>query len=31
MKSGDPDCLSPITPIWVEPGNVKVRANSEFF
>ena len=31
VKSGDPNCLSPITPIWVEPGNVKVRANSEFF
>ena len=31
VKSGDPNSLSPITPVWVEPGNVKVRANSEFF
>ena len=31
VKSGDPNCLSPITPVWVEPGDVKVRAKSEFF
>lgn len=31
VKSGDPNCLSPITPIWVEPGTVYVRANAEFF
>lgn len=31
VQSGDPNCLSPITPVWVEPGNVQVRANSDFF
>ena len=31
VKSGDPECLSPITPVWVENGTVRVKANSEFF
>lgn len=31
VKSGDAECLSPITPVWVESGIVHVRANSEFF
>lgn len=31
VKSGDPECLSPITPVWVENGAVRVKANSEFF
>ncbi|MDY4044419.1 MAG: TlpA disulfide reductase family protein [Marinifilaceae bacterium] len=31
VKSGDPECLSPITPVWVERGTVRVKANSQFF
>lgn len=31
VKSGDPECLSPITPVWVERGKVRVKANSNFF
>lgn len=31
VKSGDPESLSPITPVWVENGTVRVKANSEFF
>ncbi len=31
VKSGDPNSLSPFTPVWVEPGNVKIQANSDFF
>ena len=31
VKSGDPECLSPITPVWVEKGIVNIRANSQFF
>ncbi len=31
VKSGDSECLSPITPVWVERGKVRVKANSNFF
>lgn len=31
VKSGDPNCLSPLTPVWVENGTVHARANAEFF
>lgn len=31
VKSDDPESLSPITPVWVENGTVRVKANSEFF
>lgn len=31
IRSGDPECLSPLTPVWIEKGTVRVRANSEFF
>ena len=31
VKSSDPESLSPITPVWVENGTVRVKANSEFF
>lgn len=31
VKSGDPECLSPISPFWVEKGIVNIRANSQFF
>ena len=31
IKSGDPDCLSPITPFFLENGVINIRSNSEFF
>lgn len=31
IKSADPDCLSPITPFFLENGVINIRANSEFF
>ena len=31
IKSGDPECLSPITPFWVEKGEVFIKANASYF
>lgn len=31
IKSGDPECLSPITPFFLENGVINIRSNSEFF
>lgn len=31
IKSADPNCLSPITPVFIENGVIRVRANADFF
>ena len=31
IKSADPDCLSPITPFFLENGEISIRANADFF
>ena len=31
IKSADPDCLSPITPFFLENGVINIRANADFF
>lgn len=31
IKSADPDCLSPITPFFLENGEISIRANASFF
>lgn len=31
IKSADPNCLSPITPVFIENGVIHVRANADFF
>ena len=31
IKSGDPKCTSPITPVFIENGEIRVYANANFF
>ncbi len=31
IKSADPNCISPITPVFIENGVIRVRANADFF
>ena len=31
IKSADPDCSSPITPFFLENGEISIRANADFF
>lgn len=31
IKSADPDCLSPITPFFMENGTINIQANADFF
>lgn len=31
IKSADPKCLSPLTPFFLENGEIDIRANAEFF
>ncbi|MCQ4875612.1 MULTISPECIES: TlpA disulfide reductase family protein [Odoribacteraceae] len=31
IKSADPDCLSPITPFFLENGVINIRGNADFF
>ena len=31
IKSADPDCLSPITPVFLENGEINIKANADFF
>lgn len=31
IKSADPNCLSPLTPVFIENGVIRVQANADFF
>ena len=31
IKSGDPNCISPLTPLFIENGVIRVQANADFF
>ena len=31
IKGADPNCISPITPVFIENGVIRVRANADFF